>query len=142
MRQKALFCFFLAAVGGLHEAGAQNFSMDWVTADAGGGTSFGGAYSITGTIGQPDAGNMSGGIYFLEGGFWGGVSTVQPLGVPTLTITRAGGSAVIAWAPAIPGFVLQTNGNLNPGGWADAPSGVANPVTVPATGFRFYRLRK
>lgn len=41
------------------------------TVDGGGGHSTGGAYAVTGTIGQPDAGALSGGIYDLqEGGFW------------------------------------------------------------------------
>ena len=36
-----------------------NYSIDWYTID-GGGTSTGGVYSASGTIGQPDAGAMSG----------------------------------------------------------------------------------
>ena len=38
---------------------AQNFSLDWWTMDGGGGTSTGGVYSVTGTVGQPDAGPMA-----------------------------------------------------------------------------------
>src|SRR5207237_460684 len=42
--------------------------------DGGGGTSTGGGYSLSGTIGQPDASSftspMSGGNYSLVGGFW------------------------------------------------------------------------
>ena len=37
---------------------AQNYTVDWMTVDGGGGTSTGGVYSVTGTIGQPDAGVM------------------------------------------------------------------------------------
>jgi len=40
------------------------------TIDGGGGTSTGGSYELSGTIGQPDAGQMSGGSYALTGGFW------------------------------------------------------------------------
>lgn len=50
---------------------AQTYSIDWHTIDGGGGTSTGGGYSLSGTIGQPDAGSMSGGGYTLGGGFWG-----------------------------------------------------------------------
>jgi hypothetical protein len=40
----------------------------------GGGTSSGGAYTLSGTIGQADASSpMSGGAYTLTGGFWAGV---------------------------------------------------------------------
>ena len=42
-------------------AKAGDFSLDWSTIDGGGGTSTGGVYSVSGTIGQPDAGAMSGG---------------------------------------------------------------------------------
>jgi hypothetical protein len=44
---------------------------------AGGGTtSIGGAYAVTGTAGQSDAGAMTGGAYALRGGFWQGGSGV------------------------------------------------------------------
>jgi hypothetical protein len=42
------------------------------TVDGGGGTSTGDVYAVTGNMGQPDAGALSGGIYGLNGsGFWG-----------------------------------------------------------------------
>ncbi|NIM96410.1 MAG: hypothetical protein GTO18_22145 [Anaerolineales bacterium] len=44
----------------------------WVVSN-GGGESIGGSYSLTGTIGQPDAGSLRGGDYDLGGGFWGGI---------------------------------------------------------------------
>ena len=47
-------------------------SIPWWTVDSGGGTSTGTGYSLSGTIGQADAGAMSGGNYSLAGGFWGG----------------------------------------------------------------------
>jgi hypothetical protein len=31
----------------------------------------GGDYALSGTIGQPDVGEMSGGDYTVSGGFWG-----------------------------------------------------------------------
>ncbi|MBK8914617.1 MAG: hypothetical protein IPM64_08485 [Phycisphaerales bacterium] len=52
---------------------AGSFDIPWYTIDGGGGTSFGGVYELSGTIGQPDAGVMSGGSYTLTGGFWAGV---------------------------------------------------------------------
>src|SRR5258706_1616196 len=55
---------------------AQNFSIDWYSIDGGGGTSTNTQFSLTGTIGQPDAGHMSGGSFTLEGGFWGSVAAV------------------------------------------------------------------
>ncbi len=47
-----------------------DYEISWHTIDAGGGTSTGGTYTLTGTIGQPDAGDMSGDNYTLSGGFW------------------------------------------------------------------------
>ncbi len=46
-----------------------DYEISWHTIDAGGGTSTGGPYTLTGTIGQPDAGEMAGGDYELAGGF-------------------------------------------------------------------------
>ncbi|MHC4751747.1 MAG: hypothetical protein ACYTFW_17965 [Planctomycetota bacterium] len=46
------------------------YEITWYTIDGGGGTSTGGQYTLTGTIGQPDAGWSIGGIYELLGGFW------------------------------------------------------------------------
>ena len=45
-----------------------------------GGTVSGGAYAIAGSIGQPDAGQISGGTYTLGGGFWGGGVVVPASG--------------------------------------------------------------
>ena len=48
------------------------YAIDWWTVDGGGGSSSSGAYSLSGTIGQPDTGQLSGGGYSLSGGFWEG----------------------------------------------------------------------
>src|SRR5258706_14955898 len=46
---------------------AQSYAIDWFTLDGGSGTSTGGEYSVSGTVGQQDAGVMSGGEYSLVG---------------------------------------------------------------------------
>ena len=52
-------------------ARAQSYSLDWHKIAGGGGTSTGGVYAVSGTIGQHDAGGpMAGGNYSLTGGFW------------------------------------------------------------------------
>ena len=48
------------------------YEISWYTIDGGGGTSTGGQYVLTGTIGQPDADWSKGGKYELLGGFWPG----------------------------------------------------------------------
>ena len=49
---------------------AESFDLSWRTIDGGGDTSIGGDYVLSGTIGQPDAGAMTGGDFELAGGFW------------------------------------------------------------------------
>jgi hypothetical protein len=64
-------------------APAATYSIDWYTIDGGGGTSSsGGGYSLSGTIGQPDAGSMSGSGYSLVGGFWGGAAVNYNIFLP------------------------------------------------------------
>jgi len=48
------------------------YDLIWKTIDGGGGTCSGGAYTLVGTIGQPDAAYSAGGQYELLGGFWPG----------------------------------------------------------------------
>ena len=125
---------------------AQSYSIDWFTIDGGGGTSTGGVYSISGTIGQPDAGASGGGNYSLIGGFWGAVIPVQQAGGPTLFIFNLqNGTAKVTWAPNTPGFVLQEAAALNstPIAWTNAPVTYTNGATIPAAmQTRFFRLIK
>ncbi len=48
------------------------YTIDWYTVDGGGDASASTSpvYSLTGTIGQPDAGTSDGIPYDVEGGFW------------------------------------------------------------------------
>lgn len=130
---------------GTRLANAQSYSVDWSKIAGGGGTSTGGVYSLSGTIGQPDAGGaMTNGQYSVTGGFWVLPQAVPVTGAPTLTIApAASGNATVSWAPATPGFVLQESASLSPANWTNSPSSATNPVTVPAVPPRkFYRLFK
>ena len=49
-----------------------DYELIWSTIDGGGGTSSGGQYSLTATIGQHDAAYSQGGDYEVLGGFWPG----------------------------------------------------------------------
>ncbi|HET9496461.1 MAG TPA: S-layer homology domain-containing protein, partial [Chloroflexia bacterium] len=74
------------------------FDLSWATVDGGGGTfSTGGPYSLGGTIGQPDAGTMSGGNFSLDGGFWGAAGNPP---TPTATPTSAATSTAVPSATA------------------------------------------
>ena len=54
-------------------AAPQAFDLSWWTVDGGGGSSEGGDYALSGSIGQPDTSPlMSGGDFTIVGGYWGG----------------------------------------------------------------------
>ena len=131
-------------------AQAQNYSIDWSSIDGGGGTSTGGVYTVTGTIGQPDAGAMSGGNYALQGGFWGVIAAVQTPGAPWLTVTLNPqlSTLTVSWPVSETGWQLQTTTNLVSAGSTWTPRAyVTNGVTCvytesPPAGNRFYRLKQ
>ncbi len=61
------------------------YDLTWNTIDGGGTMSAsGGTYTLSGTIGQSEAGTMSGGPYTLNGGFWGMVESLFKLFLPLL----------------------------------------------------------
>jgi hypothetical protein len=127
-----------------------NFTIGWSTVDGGGGTSTGGIYSVSGTIGQPDANKMSGGNYTIEGGFWGGVAAVQTPGAPSLSIFRTSTNTVaVAWLSPSTGWILQQNTNsVSSLNWSNVTEVVQDDGTTktfmvnPPTGNRLYRLWK
>lgn len=140
-----VFGFWCLAILLPSSAFAQSYSIDWSTVDGGGGTSTGGVYSVSGTIGQPDAGGpMTNGQYSVAGGFWVLPTAIQIVGGPTLAIVPATpGNATISWSPNAPGFVLQETWVLSPANWTNSVSGATNPIVVPATlPAKFYRLSK
>jgi hypothetical protein len=126
---------------------AQQNSVDWHKIAGGGGTSTNGQYSVTGTIGQPDAsGAMSGGNYSVTGGFWALISVVQTPGAPTLYVSQAGGTVTISWQN-VAGWNLQQNNNLSATNNWSASAGVTTTngtnslsITNPA-GNLFFRLK-
>ena len=140
--------FFFICLMGSPLGFAQSYQIDWYKIAGGGGTSTGGVYSVSGTIGQPDVGGpMSGGNFSLTGGFWA-LYAVQPPGAPSLRIfLTTTNTAVVAWPAPSTGFTLQVNTNLAPANWVGAGGtvnvvGSENQVTVsPPVGSRFYRLK-
>jgi hypothetical protein len=123
-------------------------SLDWHKISGGGGTSTGGVYSVSGTVGQHDAGGpMTGGSYSLYGGFWS-LYAVQTPGAPLLTIQLTlTNTAVVSWPSPSTGYVLQQTGSLLPTNWVKAPeTPVDNGTTVsvivnPPVGNLFFRLK-
>src|SRR5712691_3154260 len=90
-------------------AHAQSYSIDWFTIDGGGGTSTGSVYSVSGTIGQPDANAqpLTGGNFSIVGGFWSLFSVVQTPGAPLLTIRLTStNTAIVSWSSPSTGYNL------------------------------------
>jgi len=128
-------------------AHAQSYSIDWYKIAGGGGTSTGGVYSVSGTIGQHDAGGpLTGGSYSLTGGFWSLISVVQTAGLPNLTITHAGNSVIVSW-PDTGSYTLQQNSNLAGGSWTSSVYTITttngtSSITIPSpVGNLFFRLK-
>ena len=149
MKMGILKVFFGTGVFCLCAAASAQYSIDWYTIDGGGGTSTGGVYTVSGTIGQPDAGTMSGGNYSLTGGFWSIISVVQTPGAPLLTVTRSGNSVIVSWPSPSLGFNLQQNSNLAaPGGWVGtgytvSDNGTTKSITITSpTGNLYFRLKQ
>jgi hypothetical protein len=128
-------------------ASAQSYSIDWFKVAGGGGTSTNGQYSLSGTIGQHDAGGpLTGGSYSLTGGFWA-LFAVPTVGAPTLRIIlTTTNTAVVSWPSPSTGWKLQQNLDLSTGAWVTPgepvnDNGTSKFILVsPPTGNRFYRL--
>jgi len=75
----------IVAISGAVLAANQAFSpgLPWWTVDNGGGQSQADGYTLTGTIGQPDASQpMTGGSYSLTGGYWGSAVSSTSIYLP------------------------------------------------------------
>jgi hypothetical protein len=127
---------------------AQNYSIDWHKVAGGGGTSTGAGYSLSGTIGQHDAGGpLIGGNFSLTGGFWS-FPTVQTPGAPSLGIAATSPTTLMVyWPSPSTGFNLQVNTDLRTARWAAPTETVQDNGTFryiiivnPAPGQKFYRL--
>jgi hypothetical protein len=145
---KLLFlCSILALAGFSMRAGAQ-YSIDWYKVSGGGGTSTGGVYSVSGTIGQHDAGGpMTGGGYSLTGGFWS-LLALQTPGAPLLSILlTTTNTAMVYWPSPSTGFELLQNADLTTSNWVTPPQSVTDNGSIkyiivnPPSGNQFYRLR-
>ena len=144
---KRIIAICLLASGLCFSALAQQYSIDWYKIAGGGGTSTNGQFSVTGTIGQPDAGGaMTGGNFSLTGGFWSLISVVQTAGAPVLTLTQNGNTVKVSWPYPSTGWTLEQNSDLSlPNNWTPS-GGVSNDGSnnfinlVSPTGNLFFRL--
>jgi len=141
MNRVAVFAFaplLLCAVSGAAQTGGP-YDLHWNTIDGGGTTNAtGGAYVLGGTIGQPDAGTLSGGAFVLSGGFWSVALTVAPP-TPTATQTLPPGATSTPTVPSSPSPTssvsptpTQTTGGP-PTTHTATPTQPATPTGTPAT---------
>jgi hypothetical protein len=110
-------------------------------------------YSVSGSVGEPDAGALSGGSYQLTGGFWSVIDAIQTEGAPLLRVTRDETGVVVSWPFPSTGFALhETTAMRSPSSailWTDVTSPAAEHVgsnwTVTLTlpvGNHYFRLHK
>jgi hypothetical protein len=144
----AQFLLALAVVARAATALAQ-YSIGWYSISGGGGSSAGGPFTLSGTIGQPDTATMSGGVFTLEGGFWSVVTTVPAPGVPALSVSWRGGVLKVAWPLTAVGWVLESTPALSGPSlaWTQVTQPYQNDGTsfyitlVAPSGNTFFRLR-
>jgi hypothetical protein len=149
MKLRATICILIMIWGSAVPLRGQNFAIDWFTIDGGGSTSTGGLYSVSGTIGQPDAGKMNGGTFAINGGFWSLLAPVQMPDAPLLSVRLTSTNTVaISWPSPSTGFTLEQNANdVTAADWTPVSvtpidDGKTKTVIVnPPTGNRFYRLK-
>jgi len=143
------FCVLLSAC--CLPAIGQQYSVNWFKVAGGGGTSTGGMYQVSGTIGQHDAGGpMTGGQYSLTGGFWSVITAIQTPGAPLLAISLNAqlSTVTVSWPASAGGFVLQQNSDLTTPNWINSglpvtTNGATESVTIsPPTGNLFLRLKQ
>jgi hypothetical protein len=116
-----------------------NFSLVSSTVDGGGGTSASNnaRFSVSGTIGQPDAGFLESNGRHLFGGFWGPVNQLK--------LTREESFVRLSWDFGLGYGELQTARELSSDGTANwrpvSLAGHAASVVLPATdATRFFRI--
>ena len=128
---------------------AQSYSIDWYKIAGGGGTSTGGVYSVSGTIGQADASApLTGGNFSVTGGFWSLVNVVQTPGAPTLNITRSGNTVTVYWQDVSGWSLVQSSSIATPiASWLASSSPTLTSGTnylnlVNPSGNLFFRLKQ
>jgi hypothetical protein len=148
LRSLALGTLLLA---GADHAGAQGLAMERHVSAGGGGASTGGAFALTGTVGQPDAGApLSGGAFSLSGGFWALPVAVQMPGAPLLSVSLSNGLVIVSWPWSTNAWRLERTTAFAPEPSSTVWTTVPLPyqtnaarvfITTPPVGAAYYRLQ-
>src|ERR1043165_1257469 len=123
---------------------AAGYKLDWQTVDGGGGNCSGGKLSVSGTVGQPDAGNCAGGSFLQQGGF---IPAFQKSLGPPLRTTFSGNQVINSWPNICPGFILEGAPNVNGPTWTALGSGTVlgadrQVLISKSSPYHFFRLQK
>jgi hypothetical protein len=147
------FYVAIACAAMIFTCSAQDFTLEASAISGGGGQSSSSDFELNATIGQVDAGSMSGGDFVLDGGFWSIITAVDTQGAPTLTISASGNQVTISWPEnGSTGFVLEvanalavppatttwTSVNVTP----QTNNGIESVQVPLVSGPQFYRLHK
>lgn len=123
--------FLCIGLAGLALAATANedLRIDWYTVDGGGGSISAGEFTLSGTIGQPDAGVLIPYCcgFSLMGGFWSQFIDVNQPDGPRLCIRLTStNTLLLSWPAYHADYLLQRRPAAVPG-WNDVP---ATPVVV------------
>lgn len=141
-----LLALCASTVAGSPQSGG-GFTLVSSTIAGGGGASASNQFVLNGTVGQANAGRLSGGSFALEAGFWHQLVLVQSEGGPKLNLKIVGTNAVISWPIGADAYQLQFATHLG-GAWTNEPSTVLttraeHSVTLPAAGvMKYFRLSR
>src|SRR5262245_14178256 len=148
-----IFYTAIACAATIFTCSAQDFTLEASAISGGGGQSSSSDFELSATIGQVDAGSMSGGDFALDGGFWSIIAAVDTQGAPTLTISASGNQVTISWPESgSAGFALEVANALAipPAATTWTPvnatpqtnNGIESVQLFLAEGPQFYRLHK
>ena len=149
MNTKSVLTTLFLTVSMAFGALAQDFQIT-KSSLAGGSSSSGGGFSLTGTTEQTPASNLNGADYSLQSGFLAGIVVQQTPGAPTISVSRNGTDIILTWTTTDADWTLEFSSIVaaSAATWTPATEPVVQAnnqrtATLKApTGIRFYRLRK
>jgi uncharacterized repeat protein (TIGR01451 family) len=124
----------LALLLAARAASAQPYELSWWTVDGGGTTNAtGGTYTLSGTVGQPDAGGpYAGAPYTLHSGFWALVAGGGGGPQADLSVTKTDGASTAVPGQALTYTIVAGNAGPSPvtnATVADTPPAALTGVT-------------
>lgn len=126
MKLRFLFLPAVVALSSSQGLLAQIYTTDWSAIHSGGGSSIDGVYEVTGTIGQPGAGeSVTTGPYSLVSGFWAVVSAGGP--------TNPGIRGTLRFSNANPDILALLNSPGNEGMASYFITAASRPPAAPVT---------